>query len=243
MKALALTLMKQMTQHTGASYDGIAGKYAETVDTKPWNAYYERPALISLLPSLENARVLDAGCGSGWYAEYLLSHGAAVTAVDLNSEFVALTLVRVGDRARVQQADLSCPFGFAEDGEFDVILSALVLHYLRDWHPVLCEFRRVLKPHGTLVFSTHHPFMDWNLFNKDDYFAIELLEDDWKIGKVSFYRRPLTVISQDLDRAGFCIERILEPQPTEDFRREDPEGYERLTRNPWFLCVRARRKD
>jgi hypothetical protein len=31
--------MEQMTQHTGASYDGIAGKYAETVDVKPWNAY------------------------------------------------------------------------------------------------------------------------------------------------------------------------------------------------------------
>jgi hypothetical protein len=69
------------------------------------------------------------------------------------------------------------------------------------------------------------------------------LEDDWKIGKVSFYRRPLTVISQDLDSAGFFIERLLEPQPTEDFRRVDSEGYERLTKNPWFLCVRARKKD
>jgi len=235
--------MERMTQHTGASYDGIAGKYAETVDVKPWNAYYERPAVISLLPSLINAKALDAGCGSGWYAEQLLSRGATVTAFDLNSEFVALTRSRVGARARVLQADLSRPLEFAGDGEFDVVLSALALHYLKDWQPALCEFHRVLKPHGALVFSTHHPFMDWKLFNKEDYFAIELLEDDWKIGKVSFYRRPLTVISQDLDSAGFFIERLLEPQPTEDFRRVDPEGYERLTKNPWFLCVRARKKD
>jgi len=58
--------MKQLTEHTGASYKGKALKYAETVDTKPWNAFYERSAVISLLPSLTNANVLDAGCGSGW---------------------------------------------------------------------------------------------------------------------------------------------------------------------------------
>jgi SAM-dependent methyltransferase len=232
-----------MTQHTGASYDGIASKYAETVDNKPWNAYYERPAVISLLPLLTNVKVLDAGCGSGWYAEYLLNRGATVTAFDLNSEFVALTRSRVGERARVLQADLASPLDFAGDGEFDVALSALVLHYLRDWQPVLREFHRILKPRGTLVFSTHHPFMDWKLFNKEDYFALELLEDEWEIGKVSFYRRPLATISQDLDSAGFFIERLLEPQPTEEFRRMDSEGYERLTRNPWFLCVRARKKD
>jgi hypothetical protein len=59
-----------MTEHTGASYDSIASKYAQTVDTKPWNAHYERPAVVSLLPPLANAAVLDVGCGSGWYADY-----------------------------------------------------------------------------------------------------------------------------------------------------------------------------
>jgi len=235
--------MKRKTEHTGTSYEGIAGKYAETVDTKPWNAYYERPAVISLLPALLNARVLDVGCGSGWYAEYLLSRGAAVTAFDVNLEFVTLTRTRVGERAHVLRADLADPLDFAGDGEFDVVVSPLVMHYLKDWQPVFREFHRVLKPHGMLVFSTHHPFMDWTLFDKEDYFALELLEDEWDIGKVSFYRRPLSAISQALDSAGFFIERLLEPQPTEDFRRVHPEGYERLAKNPWFLVVRARKKD
>ena len=235
--------MKRMTEHLGSSYEGIASKYAETVDTKPWNAYYERPAVISLLPSLMNARVLDAGCGSGWYTEYLLSRGAAVTAFDVNLEFVTLTRARVGERAHVLRADLAAPLDFAGDGEFDVVVCPLVMHYLKDWQPVFCEFHRILKPHGVLVFSTHHPFMDWKLFNKEDYFAVELLEDEWEIGKVRFYRRPLTAVSQALNSAGFFIERLLEPQPTEDFRRVDPEGYERLTKNPWFLVVRGRKKD
>jgi SAM-dependent methyltransferase len=232
-----------MTEHTGTSYEGKAKVYAETVDTKPWNAYYERPALVSLLPCLTNAKVLDAGCGSGWYAEYLLDHGATVTAFDFNAEFVSLTQSRVGKRAHVLRADLASPLDFAKNGEFDVAVCPLVMHYLKDWQPVFREFHRVLKPSGVLVFSTHHPFMDWKLFKTENYFAVELLEDDWGIGKIRFYRRPLTVMSKDLDSASFFIERLLEPQPTEDFRLVNPKEFERLTKNPQFLFVRARKKN
>jgi hypothetical protein len=63
------------------------------------------------------------------------------------------------------------------------------------------------------------------------------------IGKVKFYRRPLTAMSQALDSTGLFIERLLEPQPTEDFRRVNPKEYERLTKNPQFLFIRARRRD
>jgi SAM-dependent methyltransferase len=169
-----------MTDHTGASYETIASRYAATVDTKPWNAYYERPAVVSLIPDLAGTKVLDVGCGSGWYTEYLVGRGAVVTSFDFNAEFVSLTRARIGERARVLKANLAEPLAFASDEEFDVALCPLVLHYLRDWQPTLREIHRVLKPHGVLVFSTHHPFMDWTLFKRENYFAIELLEDEWE---------------------------------------------------------------
>ncbi len=229
-----------MPKHTGASYKSIANRYAATVDDRPWNAHYERPAVISLLPPLAGAKVLDVGCGSGWYAEYLVAQGAQVTAFDLNLELVSLTRARVGHRAKVLQADLSEPLAFAADHEFDLAVCPLVMHYLRDWQSAFAELHRILKPRGVLVFSTHHPFMDWQLFKRDSYFAIDLLEDEWEdIERVDYYRRPLTAIAEDLYSAGFWIERLIEPQPTDDFRRINPGDYERLTRNPWFLVVRA----
>lgn len=231
-----------MSEHTGASYEGKAKAYAEKVDTRPWNAYYERPAVLSLLPPLAHAKVLDAGCGSGWYAEYLLDHGATVTAFDFNSDFVALTQSRVGHRACVLRADLATPLDFAAGAEFDLVVCPLVMHYLKDWQPPFREFHRTLKPDGLLVFSTHHPFMDWTYFKTENYYAIELLEDEWDIGKMRFYRRPITAMSRDLEATGFVIERLLEPQPTEDFRRVDPKMHERLTKKPQFLVIRARKK-
>ncbi len=136
--------MEPISKHTGACYADKALKYAETVDTRPWNAHFERPAVVSLLPSLADARVLDAGCGSGWYAEYLIQRGANVTAFDFNSEFVNLTRARVGDQAQVLQADLAEPLKFAQNEEYDLVLCPLVMHYLKEWEPTLREFHRII---------------------------------------------------------------------------------------------------
>ncbi len=205
------------------------------------NAHYERPAMLSLFPALVGKQVLDVGCGAGWYSDYLLSLGAQVTAFDLNQDFVQHTQSRVGQRATVLQADLAQPLDFAQTSSFDLVLCPLVLHYLKDWQAAFAELHRVLKPQGILLFSTHHPFSDWQTFQTEDYFSVDLLEDEWDIGKVQFYRRPLTQISQDLQAAGFLIDRILEPQPTESFRQARPDWYERLMKSPWFLLIRAKK--
>ena len=231
----------QPPKSTGSCYEGIAKNYAKHQDTQPWNVHYERPGTLSLLPALNDLDVLDAGCGPGWYAEYLVNEGARVTAIDLNEDFVSLTKERVGGRVNVLQADLAEPLDFAKDHAYDLIVAPLVLHYLRDWQPVLSEFYRVLKPQGVLVFSTHHPFMDFTLYEIDDYFGNQFIVDEWKIGTMRFYRRPLTKISEDLYTTGFVVERLLEPMPTEAFRNVHPEGFSRLNKNPWFLFVRARK--
>lgn len=223
-------------------YQEFADRYAAEVDTRPLNAHYERPAVLSLLPSLAGTRVLDAGCGPGWYAEHLVEQGADVTAIDAAPRFVELTRARVGDGARVLQADLSRPLDFAADAAFDLVLSPLALHYVQDWDALLRELARVLRPGGLLVFSTHHPVMTWQLYRTPDYFATELLKSEWDaVGTVALYRRPLTAITEALAGAGFVIERLVEPRPTKAYRGASPEEYERLMKSPWYLVVRARR--
>ncbi len=231
------------------SYEQFAHQYAARADTKAHNAYYERPATLSLLPEVRGKRALDAGCGPGFYAEWLLDRGAEVVALDVTPDFVEITRRRVGDRAEVRCANLEQPLDFAADASFDLVVCPLVLDYIEDWSPVLAEFHRVLRPAGVLVFSCGHPASDFfKYWNTGNYFEIELCEMTWHgFGEpypvVKAYRRPLNAIINPLLAAGFELDALLEPQPTEGFKKDKTQAhhYDELMREPGFLCVRAQR--
>ena len=91
------------------AYETLAESYASVIDTKPHNALYERPAMLSLMPEVSGLRVLDAGCGPGAYAEWLVEHGAEVFAIDASPKMVELARRRLGEKAEVREADLGAP--------------------------------------------------------------------------------------------------------------------------------------
>jgi SAM-dependent methyltransferase len=225
------------------AYEALAEAYAARVDTKPHNAYYERPATLSLLPDVAGKRVLDAGCGPGVYAEWLVDRGADVVAFDVSVKMVAFAEKRLGGRAEILRADLDQPLDFLEDGSFDIVLSALALDYVRNLGTTFREFRRVLRPQGRFVFSIGHPFAEFLLHPTGNYFDTERVEYEWTgFGTpmiIPSFRRPLTALINPLLEGGFVLERILEPTPAERFREAAPEDYEQLSRRPGFLCMRA----
>jgi len=225
------------------AYEEMAEHYFKYVDTKPFNAYYERPATVSMLPDVKGKRVLDAGCAAGWYTKLLLDRGASVIALDFSPNMIEMTKRRVGNKAKIIRADLNEPLDFIDDESIDVVLSSLTLHYIKNWEVVMSEFNRILKKGGQLVFSVHHPFMDFKLSSKENYFLTELLDDEWTTNKgkvkVQFYRRPLSKIIASVIESGFAIEKLLEPMPVEQFKIEEPNIYDKLKKNPQFLFIKA----
>lgn len=225
------------------NFNRLAGAYEKTVDTQDlYNIEYERPAMLAeIAETLEGKTVLDAGCAAGWYTQKLSGRGARVTAIDVSPEMVEAARRRVGDQAEVFCMDLEKPLPFP-DSSFDYIVSSLTLHYLKEWEPTFKEFQRILKPDGVFLFSVHHPFTDLKLSQNADYFAVELLKDQWEkegqLYDVVFYRRSLSeIMAETLNH--FAIEKIVEPKPTSSFKELDPAGYERLMRAPNFLIIKA----
>ncbi len=226
------------------AYNELAEAYAELIDTKAHNAYYERPATLSLLPEVNGKHVLDAGCGPGFYAEWLVKHGAQVVACDVNRKMVRLAKKRLGRQALVLEANLEAPLDFAADSSFEVIVAPLVMDYIEDWPAAFREFYRVLKMSGVLVFSMEHPFGKYYDHREaSNYFNTERVTYTWRdFGKpvvVPSYRRPISAVIDPLIAAGFRLERILEPRPTPEFKVSEPEEYEARMRSPGFMCVRA----
>jgi SAM-dependent methyltransferase len=228
------------------SYDEMAKYYGgDFVDSKPWNAYYERPATISLLSDIKNKKILDLGCAGGWYTNYLLENDADVMAVDVNINMVNETKRRIQNKCPVIQADINNGFKFIHANTFYIVLASLVLHYIKNIEAAFFEINRILKINGILVFSTHHPLMEFVYFKRENYLGIELLDDEWNMEnekvKIQFYRRPLSKLLQPLIEKGFIIENILEPIPTKEFNEKLPEVYERLLKRPNFLHIKARK--
>lgn len=241
-----------MKQKVLEAFDKLAKDYEIHVDKDSGhNAYYERPAMMKLMPgNLNQAEVLDAGCAAGWYTEQFIKLGAQVTAIDLTPEMVEACKRRVGNQATVFACDLSERLPFDND-TFNLIVSSLTLHYIDDWRPTFREFHRILKPGGSLIFSVNHPFMDFTHFDRPDYFAHELITEVWnkKVAgpvEVSYYRRSLQEI-MNVTSEQFIIDRIVEPQPATEFMDQleaidwYKRWYDHLVKNPHFLIVKARK--
>jgi SAM-dependent methyltransferase len=227
---------------SATDYDPIAERYAAGVDQRRFNALYERPATLALMPDVRGMTALDAGCGPGWYAEFLAENGATVIAVDASQRMAAFARERLGDRAAVHAADMAQLAGVVGDASLDLIVSSLALHYVADLAALFVEWARVLKTGGLLVFSTHHPLYDLERLRRSAYLATTLVEENWRwLGAVRFYQRPLSAITEPLGAAGFVIERLVEPVPVPEFRDADPEDYANLIRMPSFVLFRARK--
>ncbi len=107
-------------------------------------------ALLALLEA-KPRRVLDAGCGTGEFAESLATKlGCEVVGVDVSERMVELTRARGVEALVADVHDL--PF---DDGEFDAAAANWMLYHLEDPDRGLAELQRVIRPGGRLVAATN----------------------------------------------------------------------------------------
>lgn len=218
-------------------YDDFADAYALHTRGSLHNAHYERPALQALVGDVAGKSVLDAGCASGENVAALLARGATVTAVDISSKMIQIVRERFGDAVSAFVADLAQPLTHCKDASFDLVLSSLTMHYIEHWTPVLREFRRVLRPGGRVVFSTHHPEVTRGLV--PDYFPKTYVRDTWAIAgqtvSVAYWHRPLETMLAEIAASGLRLARLREPRLAGSPPGFEPAQVRALQTSPWFL--------
>jgi SAM-dependent methyltransferase len=102
--------------------------------------------------------VLDVACGTGVVAITAARIGARVRGVDLTPEL----LERARENASIANVEIDFCEGDAEAlpfaaGEFDVVLSQFGHMFAPRPHVAIAEMLRVLKPGGTIAFTTWPP--------------------------------------------------------------------------------------
>ena len=115
---------------------------------------FDQPTVTEIIDALPAGTALDAACGTGRYAELLVTRGHRVIGVDGSPDMLAFARARV-PKARFQMGRLQqLPVA---DRSVDLVVCALALTHVGDLVPVLAEFARVLRPGGHVVISDIHP--------------------------------------------------------------------------------------
>ena len=106
------------------------------------------------------SKILDMGCGTGYFLNYLSKKGHDVYGIDLSQEMIR-HLKEIYGEMHVRHGDLrQLPY---EDESFDAVISIETLRYFDDVQSVLREGYRVLKKGGIALF-TAAPFHSLNFY-------------------------------------------------------------------------------
>jgi 2-polyprenyl-3-methyl-5-hydroxy-6-metoxy-1,4-benzoquinol methylase len=105
-------------------------------------------AIAALQP---RSRVIDVGCGAGWFSEALAGAGFSVVGVEVAQEPVRRARARVADVEFLVVAEGELPFAA---GSFDGAWLGEVLEHVQDGLGLLSEVARVIGPGGRLAVST-----------------------------------------------------------------------------------------
>ncbi|MCK1362778.1 class I SAM-dependent methyltransferase [Bradyrhizobium sp. 199] len=116
--------------------------------------------LVSFAEVATGQRLLDVGCGTGVAAITAARRGAKVRGLDLSPVLIE----RAREHAQLANLDLDFAEGDAEslpygDNEFDVVLSQFGHMFAPRPDVAIGEMLRVLKPSGTIAFSTWPPHL------------------------------------------------------------------------------------
>ena len=213
----------------------------------------EWPSLRALLPPMRGRRVLDLGCGFGWFCRWAREAGAAsVLGVDVSEKMLARAAAETPDRAiRYAREDLDA--WTPPVGAFDLVYSSLALHYLVHLDRLIAAVHASLSPGGDFVFSAEHPIFTapskpgfvkgadggatWPV---DRYLDEGPRTTNWLAPGVVKRHRTIGTYVTLLLHAGFTLRHLEEWGPSREQLAAHPEWANERDRPP-FLLVAARR--
>jgi SAM-dependent methyltransferase len=214
----------------------------------------EWPALRALLPDLQGLRVVDLGCGFGWFCRWARAAGAAgVLGIDVSEKMLARAAAAGPDPAIAYvRTDLEglrlAPVSF------DLAYSSLALHYVEDLAGLLANLHGALVPGGWLVFSAEHPIFtapsrpNWSVgadgrktWPVDGYLVEGPRTTDWLTEGVIKQHRTLGTYLNLLIGAGFAIAHVEEWGPSDAQIAVRPSLADERERPPFLLVAATRR--
>jgi ubiquinone/menaquinone biosynthesis C-methylase UbiE len=138
-------------------WGGCADRYDEFTDYVVGRGL--RQALAGRLGSVRDAgRVIECGCGTGFYTRHIAPNSSAILAVDIAAEMLEQAKCNLETFRHVSYLKADCKNLHLPDSDFDTALMANLLHTVSNPRIILDEIYRVLKKDGKLLIITYSDF-------------------------------------------------------------------------------------
>ena len=152
-----------------------------------WRAGQDRrlQMILSAVPNLASACVLENGCGVGVYIGHLQPHARAVFGLEYEFDRAAEAGHRTSLAWVVCGAGEHLPY---PDDSFEMVLSNEVIEHVHDDRASLAEMARVLKPGGRLILfcpNRWYPVEQHGIYWRGRYIfgnipLVNYLPDGWR---------------------------------------------------------------
>lgn len=209
---------------------------------------------LRMLGELRTRRCVVLGCGGGQDVVALSRLGAAsVVGVDASAKMLSHARALL-EHEKVEGAEVVegtvTNLSFLPSESVHVVASVHVLTYVERIDRCFEEAHRVLKPGGVLAFSVHHP-IDASTSDSAPYAFTKpyfQVQTDWAWASLGgegapfrSYHRTVGDWFTAVRDAGFVVEELLEPRPSEHRVWAGEEYAEKLDWVPGTLIVRGRK--
>ncbi len=185
------------------------------------------PNLLRLVSPKPGEKILDLGCGQGFFCREFDKSGAKITGVDNSSKLIEIAKKNSSKSVNyfVGSAD---NLTFIKE-TFDKIILVLSLQNMEKADLVIKECAKKIKKGGSMYLVLNHPCFripgasgwEWDEENKIQYRRMSaylsekknriVMHPGEKNSEVTFsFHRPLQYYFKHLQKAGFAVERIEE---------------------------------
>lgn len=221
------------------------------------NDLIEIPAFRRMMPDVKDKKILDLGCGYGESDKYYKELGAKnVLGLDISEHMIEIAN-KTNKTNGVEYEVMAMEDISQINDKFDIIMSSLAFHYLKDYTQLVKDIYNLLNDNGYLVFSQEHPFTTCTKYTENvkkghtvidnkyfglfsDYNRPGIRTNYWFDADVIKYHRTFTEVINTLVQNGFTIEEIEEPVASEEAVNKNPKYINQLDR-PLFLIIKAKK--
>ncbi len=200
--------------------------------------YFRKPTILKLLGNVKGKKLLEVGCGSGYWTRLFAKKGAICSGIELNKNQLRIAV----EEEKYKNLGIKYYLGNAsnismiESNSQDVVFIEFLLLEIKMkslLKKTFAECFRVLRKNGLLFISDMHPFDPFfdkryklpdrfNYYSSGDQFVAMATQTDGTKIRFTDHHWTFEDYFNTLTSSGFIVFELREPRPSKSLIKRMP---------------------